>query len=137
MSYSWYIFGRALPTFESRCATTRFRARAWPGPEDARDWEDLTSQLDFRPAYWAEVPLAQGGVPFEIWNAYEVLARQIADAMHGVALTEDGGILHLATRVQPMAQVAFDEWLSKMMASAARVAELRRAVKNSASHMHA
>lgn len=124
MSYSWFIFGRQAPSFESRSPS--FQVRAWPGVEDPRDWEDLTSQLDFKPSYWAEIALVNGGVPREVWSAYEVLARRIADAMHGVALTEDAGVLHIASRSQPMPQAAFDGWLSDLMTTARKAAALRR-----------
>lgn len=136
MSYSWYIFGRELPSFESRSATP-FRVGPWPGAEDAQDWDDLTSQLEFTPRFWAEVPLVHGGVPSEIWNAYEILAQRIARAMHGVALNEDGGILHIAEHFQPMPQVAFDGWLLDLMASATKAAEVRRGASGVPTQMYA
>lgn len=137
MSYSWYIFGREKPSFKSRFSTAKFRVGSWPGTEDGRDWEDLTSQLDFTPRFWAEVPLLNGGVPSEIWNAYEILARRLADAMHGVALNEDGGVLHRAKSLRTMEQVAFDGWLLDVMASATRAAELRGVVKRTRAQMYA
>ena len=137
MSYSWFVFGREAPSFKSRFSTAKFRVGAWPGTEDGRDWEDLTSQLDFTPRFWAEVPLLHGGVPSEIWNAHELLARRIADAMHGVALTEDGAVLHRAKSLRTMEQVAFDGWLLDVMASATRAAELRGATKRSHPQMSA
>lgn len=137
MSYSWYIFGREKPSFKSRFSTAKFRVGAWPGVEDGQDWEDLTSQLDFTPRYWAEVPLADGGVPLEIWNAHELLACRIADAMHGVALTEDGAVRHRAESLRTMEQARFDGWLLDVMASATRAAELRGAVRRTRAQMYA
>ena len=136
MSYSWFIFGREMPSFKSR-SSIGFRVGSWPGTEDGRDWEDLTSQLDFTARFWAEVPLLDGGVPSEIWNAHELLARRIADSMHGVALTEDGAVLHRAERLRPMPQLAFDGWLLDVMASANKAAELRGAVKRTRTLMYA
>ncbi len=130
MSYSWFIFGREMPSF--RNFSPSLRVNTWPGAEDPRDWEDLTSQLDFKPEFWAEVVLQNGGVPREVWHAHEILVRRIADAMHGVALTEDASLLHIADRRQPMPQAAFDGWLADLMATARRAAELRRSVEPAA-----
>ena len=133
MSYSWFVFGRETSFLESSSpGFPSLQVKPWPGTEDLGDWEDLTSQVRFDPRYWAEITLVHGGVPREVWSAHELMVRRVADAMHGVALTEDAAVLHVAERSRPISQRAFEGWLSDLMGSARRAAKLRRAMKPAA-----